>query len=212
METIQKFDIISNKILESCIENYKSLSNHKSIVMNKANPEFALSQLNELLSDILKNLFNKDFVYSSGNYYKHTDPYLPHTDYKKYENNILNVVIPLFNDNKDAHLIIFDQLWNLDSVTWCMHHPVLYFESNIGVKGCPYEYPIDKLTYKDINNEFYLKYLNHYKKDHLFGLSGTAYPYTPGSIIIFDTRKIHCTSSINKEKIGITLRFREKYD
>lgn len=201
---LQKFDIIDKKIINQCIENYKSFKIYETSTMNKANPLFA----NDLLKPVLENILEKNLTYSSGNYYKHTIPYLPHTDYKKYENNLLNVVIPLTTSSENNHLIIFDQLWSLDSITWCMHYPVQYFESNIGVKGCPHEYPIKNSTNAPIDNDFYLKYLKHYKKEDLFGLSGKEYRYQPGSIIVFDSRNIHCTSFMTGEKLGVTLRFK----
>lgn len=200
----QKFNVFDNATINRCIENYKSFESYETSTMNKADPLFALDLLKPVLEDVLE----KNLIYSSGNYYKHTIPYLPHSDYKKYENNILNVVIPLLTTNENNSLIIFDQTWNLDSVTWCMHYPVQYFESNIGVKGCPYEYPIKGCTNQDIDDNFYLKYLKHYKKEDLFSLSGKAYPYQPGSIIIFDSRNIHCTSYMTGKKLGITLRFK----
>jgi hypothetical protein len=89
-----------------------------------------------------------------------------------------------------------------------MHHPVYYFESNIGVKGSPCEYPVEHLTNSDIEESLYSPYLNHYPRETLKGLSGNAYPFEVGSVIIFDNRRIHCTSNFKGEKLGISLRFK----
>ena len=54
------------------------------------------------------------------------------------------------------------------------------------------------------------QYLNHYPKQCLFGLSGSAYPFVPGSAILFDNKKIHCTSSFTGVKLGLALRYRNR--
>jgi hypothetical protein len=88
-----------------------------------------------------------------------------------------------------------------------MDQPVHYFEFNTGVKGCPYEYPVKNLTGKYISSELY-KHIDHYSHESLFGLSGSAYAFTPGSLIAFDNQRIHCTSKFLGEKLGISLRFK----
>jgi hypothetical protein len=89
-----------------------------------------------------------------------------------------------------------------------MHLPVQYFRYNIGVKGCPAEYPVVGLTNKEIDNDLYINYLNHYPKQLLRGLSGTVFPFEVGSMLVFDNRYIHCTSKLDGEKLGISLRFK----
>jgi hypothetical protein len=173
--------------------------------MNKASPGDSLIAIQSILEVTLGRKL--DFV--TGNFYKHATPYLPHTDFKTYEQNYLNIVIPLSYSGEQASLVVFDQTWSQDSITWCMHYPVQQFTYNTGVKGCPYEYPVNGLTKKEINDELYRSYLSHYPKHCLFGLSGKAYPFEPGSIIVFDNRHIHCTSKMNGEKLGISLRFKE---
>jgi hypothetical protein len=85
----------------------------------------------------------------------------------------------------------------------------MYFSTNIGVKGYPREYPITNKTGTQIDETFYNQHLSHYPKHGLSELSGTAYPFEPGSMIIFNNKRIHCTSKMNGEKLGISLRFKE---
>jgi hypothetical protein len=172
--------------------------------MNKTSPGNSLF----IIQEILENTLGRKLEFVTGNFYKHTTPYLPHTDFKTYEGNYLNIVIPLLYSGDRASLVVFDQTWSQDSITWCMHHPVQHFTYNTGVKGCPYEYPVNSLTGIEIDHIFYTQHLSHYPKQCLFGLSGTAYPFEPGSIIVFDNRHIHCTSKMNGEKLGISLRFK----
>lgn len=202
--TEQHFNVIDPSMIKRCIDDYYSNSTFETDTMNKADTKNVLG----LLTPMIENTLRKKLMYTGGNYYKHDKPYLPHTDYKTYENNTLNVVIPLSYTNSQPSLIIFDQKWELDSVTWCMQYSVQYFRYNIGVKGCPAEYPVVGLTNKEIDNELYVNYLNHYPKQLLRGLSGTVFPFEVGSMLVFDNRHIHCTSKLDGEKLGITLRFK----
>lgn len=203
MDTKQFFDAVPKEIIDQCILDYNSRLDYDTATMNKTPPGDSLSKLQEICESYL----GRKLLYRSGNFYKHTKPYLPHTDYKTYQDNTVNFVIPLEFKGTLPSLVVFDQLWELDSVTWCMHHAVQKFETNTGVKGCPYEYPVSGLTNKIINEDLYKKYLYHFPKETLFGLSGNAYPFEPRSLIVFDNKKIHCTSSFLGEKLGISLRF-----
>lgn len=204
MNTIQKFNCFDQAIIDKCCDDYYSRNSYDTKTMNKTHPGESLKLLHEIIEDI----YEKKLIFCSGNFYKHSIPYLPHTDYKSYQDNTINVVIPLEYKGTRPSLIIFDQIWEQDSITWCMHHKPLYFETNIGVKGCPYEYPVKNLTGLPINDDLY-QYLSCYPKETLFGLSGTAYPFDVGSIIIFDNKRIHCTSVFVGTKLGISLRFKE---
>lgn len=204
MVSQQIFKVIDPDIVNLCIKKYYKNTVYETDTMNKAD----LSDVVELLKSIFEKTTGKKLIYVNGNYYKHTQPYLPHTDYNTHDNNTLNIVVPLAYTNSQPSLVIFDQRWEQDSVTWCMHHPVQYFKYNMGVKGCPAEYPVIGLTDQDINEDLYKKYLTHYPKNLLKGLTGNSFPFEPGSIIVFDNRFIHCTSKLNGEKLGITFGFK----
>lgn len=205
IDSAQIFNVINKELIAEIIADYNSRSSYVTPTMNKAEPGESLFLIQELIESAL----GRKLDYVSGNFYKHTIPYLPHTDFKTYEKNYLNVVIPLSYSKLQPSLVVFDQTWEQDSVTWCMNYPVQYFAYNTGVKGCPYEYPVKHLTRESIDNELYVKYLSHYPKECLFGLSGNAYLFEPGSVIAFDNRRIHCTSKLDSEKLGLSLRFKE---
>jgi hypothetical protein len=203
-KVIHKFDVFDQVLLTQCINDYYSRISYQTSVMNKCSPGNSQGPL----TDICQQVLGTKLKFCSGNFYKHTTPYLPHTDYKLNQENELNVVIPLEFKGTTPHLIVFDQIWNKDSVTWCMHKKLLYFEVNTGVKGCPADYPdIQGLTDLPIDDSLY-KYITHYPKNTLFGLSGNAFSFTPGSIIAFNNKQIHCTSTFIGEKLGISLRFK----
>lgn len=204
VSAIQKFNIFDSNIIDLLISDYESRKIYDTNTMNKASPGKSVSLILEKLETVLE----RKLEYVTGNFYKHTSPYLPHTDFKSYEQNYLNIVIPLHYTGVRPSLIVFDQIWEQDSITWCMHHPVKYFSYNIGVKGCPYEYPVKGLTNISIDDDLYA-HLSHYPKHCLFGMSGTAYEFEPGSIIAFNNRQIHCTSKMYGEKLGLSLRFKK---
>lgn len=200
----QKFNAVSDEILDTLVDHYVTAGSYDTESMNK----LPANSVEHLVTPIIAAIANRELTYVGGNFYKHTVPYLPHTDYQPQDNNTLNVVIPMQYTESLPNLIVFDQTWEQSPVTWSMHHKVQSFTVNIGVKGCPYEYnSIKNLTGKEIDHTLF-KYLTHYPKLCLFGLSGSAYPFVPGSVILFDNRKIHCTSSFTGIKLGLSLRYR----
>ena len=198
-------NVVSPELINKSIDDYNSRNSYDTDTMNKTHPGSSL----ELFTPIIEQVLGRSLIYASGNFYKHSIPYLPHTDYKTYHDNTINVVIPLMYTGEQASLIVFDQEWQQDSVTWCMQYPVLHFTTNTGVKGYPHEYPITNKTGNEIDGTLYNQYLSHYPKTGLADLSGTAYPFEPGSMIIFNNKRLHCTSTMNGEKLGISLRFKE---
>lgn len=198
----QYLDHIDKTIISQAIDFYESQTSFDTKIMKKCHP----GPFPDIIKPYIEEILNKKLIYCAGNFYSHNLPYFPHTDYKKYLNNHINVVIPLSYQGELPHLVVFDQIWSYDSVTWCMHCPVYKFECNTGVKGCPYEYPVENLTYY-VDTKLHEKYLNHFPSHCLFGLTGNVYPYIPSSIIIFDNRLIHCTANWSGHKTGLSLRF-----
>jgi hypothetical protein len=207
IENFCESNIISSELVKNFIDYYNNQKDFKAVGiggMNKTPADESYHSIKFLIEEKV----GKKLELVQGNYYFHRNPYLPHTDFKNQWSSTINVVIPLMYHGNLPYLIVFDQIWELDSVTWCMHYPVQYFEYNIGVKGAPYEYPVQNLTKEEIDNDFYQKYLSFYPKELLYGLSGEAFPFEPGSIILFSSKKIHCTSKMSGAKLGLTLRFK----
>jgi hypothetical protein len=200
----QYTNVITQELINFAVNDYNSRQLYDTNTMNKASPGMSL----ELFTPIIEQVLGKKIVYRSGNFYKHSVPYLPHTDYRIDQDNELNIVIPLEFKGTIPYLIVFDQTWNKDSVTWCMGKNLIHFEINKGVKGCPADYPeVQGLTNLPVDDTLY-RHLKHYPKSMLFGLSGDTFPFTPGSIIAFNNKQIHCTSTFVGEKLGISLRFK----
>lgn len=189
-------NVITPDEINSLMAEYESYESYISTSMNKAPLGDAVSIIDDFVG--LKRV--------GGNYYKHSKPYLPHTDHREEWNNTINVVVPLYTSDPNAHLIVFDQRWEKDSVTWCLHREVIHFEVNTGVKGRPYDYDVIGLTDESISDELY-EYLSWSPKDQWFGMSGDAMSFTPGDIMMFDNKYIHATGKLNGTKIGLSLRY-----
>jgi hypothetical protein len=197
-------DIDSN-IIEDCIKDYYSNKEFRTSSMRKANPKVHIDYFTDIASKTLKSKVS--FV--SGNYYRHNLPYMPHTDYKEELNNTINFVIPLTIE-KEAWLIIFDQVWSRDSVTWDMDLNIEELKTNTNVKGYPTDHDIEGLTDKPFDKDFHEKYISYFNIDRLYGMTAEAFNFIPSKAVIFDNRKIHCTSHGIWKKLGLSLRF--KYD
>jgi hypothetical protein len=200
----QYHKVVPQDLIEVAVSDYNSRKKYDTVLMNKAVPGDSL----RIFTPLIEQVLNKKLVFKSGNFYKHSISYLPHTDYKVSQGNTLNVVIPLWYSGDQASLIVFDQIWNLDSVTWCLNDTVHKFDVNTGVAGNPCDYPdVVGLTNSAVDIGLYAKHLSHRPMKCFYGLTGQAFPFELGSMIVFDNRHIHCTSKMSGEKLGLSLRF-----
>lgn len=138
-------------------------------------------------------------------FYKHIRPHYPHTDF--HEREISNIVIPLeVSDDSTPHLVIFDQVWDNPANTWVFDDKQARFTYNKELLGRPCDYDIQYSTKTEISEDLY-SHLDHQPKDYWHGLSGKAYPFTPGNVIKFDAKSIHATSNMTCDyKLGLTIR------
>jgi hypothetical protein len=194
---------VSAKLLSDLIEHYNGVGEYQTSSMNKTSPVFI-----DRIQPFCEEALGRKLVFCSGNFYKHDKPYLPHTDYKPWEDNTINAVVPLWYEGDQASLVVFDQWWEQNPVTWCLDLPLIHFEVNTGVKGYPCHYELEELTGKECPSDLYKTYLSNHRDCCFFGLSGEAFAFEPGNIILFDNRKVHCTSRFIGKKLGISLRFR----
>lgn len=169
----------------------------------------------QYVQKILDPLLSQYFDTSSNlgdNFYKHSFPYFPHIDSFGNKNSY-NVLIPLkLSQPVNQKFIIFDQYCtDYSGATWLgnIWKPEGDFEANkkrefpykdADVVGCTGK-PVDPDLYKDLQYDYR-------NKEMFFGLTGTAYDYTPGDILIFPSNSIHCTGKMECEwKMGLSLRF-----
>ena len=131
---------------------------------------------------------------------------LPDTVYKA-------ITIPLRLDTDTtitgtSHLCFFDQSY--------FHGPSKFFKGDSDIPTYYnkqiYDYSqVDGLLdHNGIDEECYQKYFTHLKHKWLEGLSlHSVLPWTPGSCIIFDSVRLHCSSDFRKmnikSKLGISI-------
>ena len=172
------------------------------------------------LNDVLDPIFSKYFVTNNGqggNIYKHSNLYTTHVDSGE-PWQLINCLLPIYLHEPAApqHFVVFDQwvdngfgqTWYGDRVDTIANYD---FDFNKKTNLTPYQDPrvYDKTNY-DIDPEFYSKYLAYpqHKPHHFKGLTGTAYEFKPGNMILFNSNNLHCTGKLTGAwKIGMHINF-----
>lgn len=172
------------------------------------------------LKEILDPVFSKYFTTNNGNggnIYKHTNVYTTHVD--SFETHqMINAMIPIYAPPSDEqqHFVVFDQ-WveNGFGQTWYGDRNDITahgdFDYNKKLAQTPYNDPrvYDK-TEDDISHDFYRNYLdaNCHKPEYFKGLTGAAYPFVPGHLILFNSNQLHTTGKLTSDwKIGLHINF-----
>ena len=172
------------------------------------------SHLHDVLDPILSKYFHTNKG-QGGNIYKHTNYYSPHVDSDMPE-QLINVTIPIHLEVPDPkqHLIVFDQ-WtdNGEGRTWDGSGPTgPALDFNHRTTMSPWE---DENVYDCIDAPIDEKFYNDYLKNDeytipnlYYGLTGTAYDFVPGNMIVFNSNNIHTTGTlVGPWKIGVLLQF-----
>jgi hypothetical protein len=207
IDSWQRQGVFNNELLIRLKDYYDSIGTYRSPVMRKADPGKAL----EWVEPILRQSFPiKKFL--GGNFYKHETPYHPHVDHLPDWPLAVNFVIPIFVEGPPVDFIVFDQRWHMKPITWSMVQKVNEFFRNgkftvtMPEHGIPGSQEIEGHTKTHIDKTFWETHLDH-PHEYYFGLSGKAFPFTPGSLIMFETKHIHCTGKFKGLKLGLTLRY-----
>ena len=167
-----------------------------------------------VIDDILKLLrvtFG-DFKVRSAHYFEVNNPHILHIDDDfDLPNSYKAFTIPLWVNSNDCNkikLIMFDQYY--------YGGPVKFFNGETSIEKTYYNVPlfeysaVENLSTTTIPKPIKHALLSHLKDKWLQGLSINDYfPWTIGSIIAFDSLRIHCSSNfrnagINK-KIGLSI-------
>lgn len=177
------------------------------------------------LRHILEPILSKYFIPNNGqggNIYKHSNLYTIHVDSEE-PYQMINCLIPVYLTNNviDQHFIVFDQ-WvdNGFGQTWYGNRPKSTnetdFDRNKKIWTTPFEDSrvYDKTMY-DIDETFYKNYLEFdaHKTEYFKGLTGTAYVFKPGNLILFNSNQLHCTGKlIGPWKMGVLINFEGSLD
>lgn len=199
---------ISPGILEQLKQIYDTSGPYRSSTMNKADPDRALP----VVEPILREHFPFMGKFLGGNFYKHSLPYHPHVDHELTWPLAVNFVIPITIENTDTDFIVFDQRWHMSPRTWSLVQDINKFRQNdftttIPTSGIPGLSEIEGSTKQPVDEQFWKEHLHHARENY-FGLSGKAFSFKPGSVIMFETKHIHCTGRFfNGTKLGLTIRY-----
>jgi hypothetical protein len=174
------------------------------------------SHLHEVLDPILSKYF-KTNKGQGGNIYKHTNLYSLHVDSDE-PWQLMNVTIPIHLEvvEPKQQLIVFDQYTdNGFGQTWYGKRKDINqngdFDRNHKIAMTPYE---DERVYgcidQPIDENFYNEYLefNNHTPELFYGLTGTAYDFVLGNMVVFNSNNIHSTGKlIGPWKMGLLIQF-----
>ena len=204
-------NILSKEIINELLDffnNNESLYHDTMGMIKISNPwNYVKNTLDPILSNIIPTGTNL-----GDNFYKHDFPYFTHID--SFDNpNSYNVLIPLFVEGEHKQkFVVFDQYCtDYRGATWLgdIWKPEGDFESN-KKRDFPYKDPtVVGCTDQPISDDMYeiLKY-DYRNEEQFYGLTGTAYDYKPGNILVFPSNQLHCTGRMDCDyKIGLSLRF-----
>jgi hypothetical protein len=167
----------------------------------------------DLLHDIIQNRLSIKEPYEliGDNFYEHNFSYFPHCDALQ-SNSWLNILIPikLFDKTADQKFIVFDQKYNAGNATWMGSYELggdFVSNKKISTRICDNEH-VSNLTGLEINDNLYndvnKKYLS---KEYLFGMSGDSFIWSPGDVLMFNSKFIHTTGQMNcSKKLGLSVR------
>lgn len=217
-----KHTVFENAIpLEVCNYIKEFFDKNENLQVHKPNnPNVVkINQPWKHFEDILKPIFSKYFDLKdggfAGNLYKHSNLYTTHVDSSVKEYQIINVLLPIYlpDPTVDQRFVVFDQ-WIDNGIgqTWYGDRDVKYdFDYNKITQSIPYT---DKRVYDktdvDIDEDFYNKYLKfaNHKHEYFKGLTGTAYSFKPGNLMLFNSNNLHSTGSLMGQwKMGLHMHF-----
>ena len=202
---------LSNEVLDILLNFFNSNTHLHYDTMGMKKIIEPWQHVQHILEPILSKYFPTD-TNLGDNFYKHNFPYFTHIDSCNNKNSY-NVLIPLYlSENTNQKFVIFDQYCtDYSGATWLgdIWKPEGDFESN-KKRDFPYkDETVIGCTDKPISDDMYevLKY-DYRNEEQFFGLTGIAYDYKPGNILVFPSNQLHCTGRMDCEyKIGLSLRF-----
>jgi hypothetical protein len=171
----------------------------------------------ELIKDIIERRLCISTPYDivGDNFYKHSSSYFPHCDAVE-ESAWLNIVIPIsrIGVRSEQKFIVFDQLWQGKNITWLGNYQFTGdFHSNkkTNDRPCDSEF-LENSTDTSLPMELWQHIeQKHFTLDYFQGLSGIAYDWSPGDVLVFDSRHPHATGRMQSaSKLGVSIRIAHK--
>jgi hypothetical protein len=170
-----------------------------------------------LVKDIIEQRLGIPAPYDivGDNFYKHSHSYFPHCDAVE-DTAWLNIVIPIsrIGAKADQKFIVFDQHWRGRNITWLGSYEFPGdFHSNKKTNDRPCD---SELLENSTGAALPMELWDHIEQkyftlDYFQGLSGTAYDWRPGNVLVFDSSHPHATGRMQStSKLGISIRIAHK--
>lgn len=192
---------ISMDVVEKFLEYYRA---HEDEVNKDEYTHFLMFDAETHYNALGDVLNDKEFCH--GNILWHKAGIPPHVD-ECGMGNKYTVVIPLEVSDPNQKLIVFDQTYDVET-TWLgdlvteMNPDRSYGSER---SEAPYKTPgVQGLTNEPCPEELTKHLPTYYGPDMYFGLTGEVVDYKVGTLIIFDSHRIHTTGNMNAEKIAVT--------
>jgi hypothetical protein len=214
-----------HKIIENFIEPelqkyllgiFAREQHYNTQTMEKASLPMQDREFVDCINKIIQNATGaQDYVIVGDNFYRHAISYFPHCDAIE-DSAWMNIVIPLKLEDviSQQKFIVFDQTWQGQNATWVGNLKLkgdFYSNKKISERPCDSEL----LAYKT-NMELPLDIWQHidnkyFNRDYFYGMSGSAYNWAPGNVIVFDSQHVHATGRMQcKFKTGLSIRIAHK--
>jgi hypothetical protein len=213
--------LVENIVTDSELEYLKQIFlSHDHIFshgMDKVLLPFDEIEFNEFATNLIERKLNINEPYKivGDNFYKHSHSYFPHCDAIE-DKAWLNIVIPIqrFEPREDQKFIVFDQRWQGKNITWLGNFEIdgdFYSNKKTNSRPCDGEF-FQGGTNTELPQEIWQHIdSQHFERDYFYSMSGTAYSWTPGSAIVFDSQHIHSTGRMmSKSKLGVSIRIAHK--
>lgn len=171
--------------------------------------------IGDLLEPILSKYFKCNGA-NGGNIYKHSNLYTTHVDSVE-PFQMINALLPIqvTNPTETQHFVVFDQWVNNGfGQTWYgdgRETGPSDFDINKKLSLSPWQdHRVHDKTEQDMDPGFYQDYLEDPKHDisYFRGLTGTAYEFVPGNLLLFNSNNLHCTGKlVGPWKMGVHINF-----
>jgi hypothetical protein len=171
-------------------------------------------KLSSQLDLFLKEHLSEKFKIIGGNFYYSKKPYLIHTDGEHLvstrQRKLFNIIIPIYfkgEMNSSPEIVVFNQTFSGPPTKFILN------EVNVTFPQTSYPYKCDNIGIEGLTSngfEAVPDFLDHLKKGWLKNFSiFRRVNWTPGEIIVFPSKHLHCSASFDftktKEKLGLSI-------
>jgi hypothetical protein len=210
-------NIISVNELDYLKKLFNSHSHIHSYGMDKVLLPLDDLEFKEFVTDLIERRLevSDSYVIVGDNFYKHSHSYFPHCDATD-DTAWLNIVLPIarFLPSGDQKFIVFDQQWAGKNITWLGNFEItgdFYSNKKTNVRPCDGEFFLNG-TNSELPDDIWQHIdQKNFTKSYFHGMSGVAYTWAPGSVIVFDSQHIHATGKMqSNSKLGVSIRIAHK--